>query len=268
MPASTSLPSVPNSGPRWSIVGKSIARSTRSGTLVGPGICRKWRPARRWERRGHCGILTTLPMNAPLIPVRFARGRPLRSRRAPAQGAGRRGPVRRGQPRPLFDRRVDLPDRADRRRCAPQRRSGPGRDRDRGRGGRSDPAARRRHLAVRPDGRRGAGHRPHQVSEPRAAGRPGSPARRRAARHRARSPERAAAQARPVVSGRCLDQRAGDDRRHDRQQLVRLALDRATATWCTTSSPIDACHDRRRALALRADGAEPFGFVWRVHRAG
>ena len=39
------LPSAPNAGPRWSIVGLSIARSTRSGTLVGPGICRKCRPA-------------------------------------------------------------------------------------------------------------------------------------------------------------------------------------------------------------------------------
>src|SRR5690242_6295936 len=26
------------------MVGWSMARSTRSGTLVGPGICRKWRP--------------------------------------------------------------------------------------------------------------------------------------------------------------------------------------------------------------------------------
>ena len=30
-----------NSGPRWSMVGRSMARSTRSGTLVGPGMCRK-----------------------------------------------------------------------------------------------------------------------------------------------------------------------------------------------------------------------------------
>ena len=30
-----------NSGPRWSIVGLSIALSTLSGTLVGPGIWRK-----------------------------------------------------------------------------------------------------------------------------------------------------------------------------------------------------------------------------------
>src|SRR3954451_13515769 len=44
MPATTCLPISPNSGPRWSMVGKAIACNTRSGTLVGPGICRKWRP--------------------------------------------------------------------------------------------------------------------------------------------------------------------------------------------------------------------------------
>src|ERR1051325_9206893 len=44
MPATTSLPRSANSGPRWSIVGMPIACNTRSGTLVGPGICRKWRP--------------------------------------------------------------------------------------------------------------------------------------------------------------------------------------------------------------------------------
>ena len=60
---------------------------------------------------------------------------------------------------------------ADRRRCAPQRRGRARGDRHRGRGRRSDPAARRRQLAVRPGRRRGAGHRPHQVSQPRAAGR-------------------------------------------------------------------------------------------------
>ena len=43
-PSSTVRPSLANSGPRWSIVGMSMARRTRSGTLVGPGICRKWRP--------------------------------------------------------------------------------------------------------------------------------------------------------------------------------------------------------------------------------
>ena len=50
MPSSTSSPSVAKSGPRWSIVGASIARSTRSGTFVGPGICRKWRPLRYTRR--------------------------------------------------------------------------------------------------------------------------------------------------------------------------------------------------------------------------
>src|SRR6185436_18341535 len=68
MPSSTARPSTAKSGPRWSTVGKSIARSTRSGTLVGPGICRKCRPARRVIR----GILAAPSMNAPLIPVKFS----------------------------------------------------------------------------------------------------------------------------------------------------------------------------------------------------
>src|SRR3954470_21960629 len=60
-------PSSAKSGLRWSIVGKSIARSTRSGTLVGPGICRKWRPELLGMRYS-----TFDPMNAPSVPVRFA----------------------------------------------------------------------------------------------------------------------------------------------------------------------------------------------------
>src|SRR4051794_22437457 len=31
------------------MIGVSIARSTRSGSAVGPGICRKWRPTGREE---------------------------------------------------------------------------------------------------------------------------------------------------------------------------------------------------------------------------
>src|ERR1700688_3127716 len=53
MPSSTRLVSLANSGPRWSMSGISIARRTRSGTGVGPGICRKWRPGRR---EAFCGI--------------------------------------------------------------------------------------------------------------------------------------------------------------------------------------------------------------------
>ena len=40
-PPSTCRPRRPNPGPRWSMVGRSIARRIRSGTLVGPGICRE-----------------------------------------------------------------------------------------------------------------------------------------------------------------------------------------------------------------------------------
>ena len=47
MPESTFNPNALKSGPRWSITGMSMARRMRSGTGVGPGICRKWRPARR-----------------------------------------------------------------------------------------------------------------------------------------------------------------------------------------------------------------------------
>ena len=43
-PSNTVLPSSANSALRWSITGMSMARSTRSGTGLGPGICRKWRP--------------------------------------------------------------------------------------------------------------------------------------------------------------------------------------------------------------------------------
>ena len=53
MAASTAWPISANSGPRWSMVGMSMARSTRSGTLVGPGICRKCLPL--------CTVMGVLP---------------------------------------------------------------------------------------------------------------------------------------------------------------------------------------------------------------
>src|SRR4029079_8541775 len=49
MPSRQRLASLANSGPRWSMIGVSIARSTRSGSGVGPGICKKWRPTERAE---------------------------------------------------------------------------------------------------------------------------------------------------------------------------------------------------------------------------
>ena len=53
MAAITAKPISANSGPRWSMVGMSMARSTRSGTLVGPGICRKCLPV--------CTVMGVLP---------------------------------------------------------------------------------------------------------------------------------------------------------------------------------------------------------------
>ena len=214
---------------------------------------------------GHWGILTMLPMNAPLDPGQVCAG-PLFARSARLRKElDAEVMFDAAQPRPLLDRRLDLSDEADRRRCARAAKKRPGRDRHRGGGRHPDPAARRGQLAVRPGGGRGAGHRPHQVSEPGAAGRPGAPARHRAAGHRARYPERPAAQARPVVSGGCLDQRAGHDRRHGGQQLVRLALDRVRQHGAQRAR-------RRRVLA---DGGERWHFgadgpearvLWRVHR--
>src|SRR5512133_3928747 len=49
MPSRQRLASLAKSGPRWSMIGVSIARNTRSGSAVGPGICRKWRPTGREE---------------------------------------------------------------------------------------------------------------------------------------------------------------------------------------------------------------------------
>src|SRR5215471_7088008 len=49
MPSSARFASLENSGPRWSMIGVSIARRMRSGSGLGPGICRKWRPALRAE---------------------------------------------------------------------------------------------------------------------------------------------------------------------------------------------------------------------------
>src|SRR5438270_4046169 len=51
--AITEKPSSANSALRWSMPGMSMARSTRSGMLVGPGICRKCLPV--------CSVIYVLP---------------------------------------------------------------------------------------------------------------------------------------------------------------------------------------------------------------
>src|SRR5262249_33603339 len=49
MPSRQRRASLANSGPRWSMIGVSMARRTRSGRGVGPGMCRKCRPTVRDE---------------------------------------------------------------------------------------------------------------------------------------------------------------------------------------------------------------------------
>ena len=89
-------------------------------------------------------------------------------------------------------------------------------------------------------------------------------ARRSRARPGARPPERRAEAARPVVSGRCLDQRTGHAGRHGRQQLVRLAQHRLRQhgaqrrrhrrlagrwqRWCRFG-PVDGLGPRERGIA-------------------
>ena len=92
---------------------------------------------------------------------------------------------------------------------------------------RAGAAARRRQLAVRADRRRGAGHRPQQapvgdrrVRPRRDDGRPSSRASCSTRSTRGCKPHGA------VVPGRRQHLGAGDARRHGRQQLLRLALDR------------------------------------------
>ena len=93
--------------------------------------------------------------------------------------------------------------------------------------GRARPAARRRHLAMRPDGRRGAGRRRQQAFQPdRRPGSRGAPGHGRT-RRSPRPAQPGAGAAWADVSGRRLDIQPGDDRRHDRQQQLRRAVHRA-----------------------------------------
>ena len=149
------------------------------------------------------------------------------ARRLRRRRRGRRA-VRSRVARPLRDRRVDLPDRAGRRGRAARPRTTSRAALDVCRElGVPLLAARRRQLAVRPDGRRGAG-RSTTASISTASSRFDRDAMTvdgRAGR-RARSAQRVAEAARPLVSGRRQHVGAVHARRHGRQQLLRLALDR------------------------------------------
>ncbi len=185
-----------NSGPRWSIVGWSIARRMRSGTLVGPGICRKWRPegcVSSWnigppaangprefdELRVAKGIITldfAQPSGAGHEPVNAPETKPVTFLPRSAAGELARRLAGSVEGEVLFDRAsrgrystdasiyqiepvgVLVPkSEADVRAAFDACREL----------ARPAASARRRQFPVRPDRRRGAGRRPQQASQPR-----------------------------------------------------------------------------------------------------
>ena len=124
------------------------------------------------------------------------------------------------------------------------------------RGRRERAAARRRHLAVRPDRECLAGHRLLAPSRPCAGARRARPALHGRAWHRARRAQSPAASARAVVSGRHLHRLARHHRRHGRQQFLRRAL------AALRQHPRERARDRRgaggrRACAFRSGRARP-----------
>src|SRR6185312_10801277 len=84
MPSKQRLASFANSGPRWSMIARSMARRMRSGSGDGPGIWRKWRPA---TREAFLAIVFVLEFceiekfgrvrNAELHPAQSSRGNAL-----------------------------------------------------------------------------------------------------------------------------------------------------------------------------------------------
>ena len=140
-------------------------------------------------------------------------------------GDRRRGSIRQGLARAVFDRRERLSDRAARRRHSAHRRRrwcGPSRSR-RGTACRSrrEAAARRR-----PGQSIGAGHRARYVeaSQPDPRDQSGRAMGARRAGRRARRAERRAAAAQPALRSGCVVGQPRHRRRHDGQQLERRAL--------------------------------------------
>src|SRR6266851_8427886 len=78
MPSRHFLAKRENSGPRWSMMGVSIARRMRSGNGEGPGMCKKWRPTVREE---------FLAIDSPLLIGSFYGKFVVRPRARPGQGA-------------------------------------------------------------------------------------------------------------------------------------------------------------------------------------
>ena len=143
---------------------------------------------------------------------------------------------------------------------------------DRARGGRAGAAARRRHLAMRPDGGARAGDRLQQAPARHPRVDPEARTASGGARRRAGSAERRAAPARAVLPGRSLDREPRDDRRHGRQQQLRLALDplrqhgRTTCARSTRSSPTAPQRASAWCPAISATMRCPSGYRELVQR--
>ena len=231
----------------------SMARRMRSGTGDGPGICRKWRPARRgsldigrypredrdeglrpaWPPmpRDRFGIAEGPSSKVACRAKPNAHERP-RSRRTTRSPTGWRGRSRARccSTRPAAGATRPMPRSTRSSRsawsCPKSLADVEAARADRARGGRSAAAARRRHLAVRPDRRAGrwSSTTPSistdvveiDVEAATCLVEPGIVLDELNRQLKADG---------PLVSGRRLDIEPRDDRRHDRQQLVRHALD-------------------------------------------
>ena len=192
------------------MVGASIARRTRSGTFVGPGICRKCRPL-RWltpgQTRDYAPRLGGRKTNwrgscAARSAPTTTRGTSTRATRA----CTRATPLLVAFPRDAADVAAAIAGRRALRRAGAHPRRG---HQPRRPGG--GPGDRARHLPPHGRDRGDRRGRADRAGRPRrGAGRPQP--RRRGARARVRAGH--------------LDLQPGDARRHDRQQLLGQPLDR------------------------------------------
>ena len=140
---------------------------------------------------------------------------------------------------------------ADRRGRAEARGRHRSCDGHRTRNRRARTAARRRHLAVRTDCGQGTGRRCQQAPQRNRGARRRRTSCASSTGHRARPAQCTTQEQRPVLPGRRLARQPRHHRRHDRQQLLRLALHCATATWCTTCTPSTRCWPTARARTSR-----------------
>ena len=265
------MPSCWNSGPRWSMVALSIARSTRSGTLVGPGICRKWRPAlrrRHWGILPRDGVTAMYRLGASHRRVTIsAHRRPAtrRSRRACARDPAARccsTPPRADAIRPT--RRSTRSSRSASSCRAPRRTRSPRSASRSRRACRSCRAAAAPRSAARPSARRSSSiTRKHlnQVARVRRGRAHGDGA----ARRRARPAERVPEAARPLVS-RSTSRPARRRRSAAWRATTPAARARsATATWCTTCARSTPCWPTARSISF---GAVPDDLASSTGRAG